>query len=198
MLVALRFPAQLVQWIMTCVTTPSFSIFVNCGLHGFFPAKKGLRQGDPMSPLLFAICMKYMSRLMDFLGKQPDFQFHHRCKALMLNHFAFADDLIMFCHGDVRSVSSMLRCLATFAETSRLVANNGKSAIYSSNMGDDTLHQVIEVSGFACEDLPFRYLGVIINAKKLSHDDCLFLLIKLLLDLGLGGLNTFLMLVELF
>nr|GEY45699.1 hypothetical protein [Tanacetum cinerariifolium] len=44
------FPLVMINWIMVCVTSASFSINVNGNVHGFFNGKRGLRQGDPISP----------------------------------------------------------------------------------------------------------------------------------------------------
>lgn len=48
----LNFPSCLVQWIMVCLGSAKFSVILNGLPYGYFPGKRGLRQGDPMSPYL--------------------------------------------------------------------------------------------------------------------------------------------------
>ncbi|KAL2930341.1 LINE-1 retrotransposable element ORF2 protein [Bienertia sinuspersici] len=99
MLEALNFPQKFIGWIMTCMTTPKFSLVLNGSPCGYFKTTRGLRQGDPLSPLLFVIGMEYLSRIMRKLQENPSFKMHPRCKGLNLTHMCFADDLILCCKG---------------------------------------------------------------------------------------------------
>lgn len=51
------FPLIVRTWIYECISSARFSIAVNGELAVFFASKKGLRQGESISPYLFIIAM---------------------------------------------------------------------------------------------------------------------------------------------
>ena len=92
----LGFPQRFVHLIMLCVETTSFYVAINGSLYGFFPGRCGVRQGDPLSPYLFLICMEYLSRMLKIASQQPGFHYHPKCAFHNICHLAFADDILLF------------------------------------------------------------------------------------------------------
>jgi mannosylglycoprotein endo-beta-mannosidase len=99
------FPALWRKWIKACVCTAttsvlvngSPSVLVNGSLTDEFPLKRGLWQGDPLSPFLFLLAAEGMNVLMQsmvdsniFTGYSIDSQ-----DPLSVSHLQFASDSLL-------------------------------------------------------------------------------------------------------
>uniref|UniRef100_A0A803QGG4 Reverse transcriptase domain-containing protein n=1 Tax=Cannabis sativa TaxID=3483 RepID=A0A803QGG4_CANSA len=71
---AFRMPARFISWIMTCLRATSYTILMNGRVQDNFQGKKGLRQGYPLSPLLFVLIMEYLTRRLSMAASKPDFR----------------------------------------------------------------------------------------------------------------------------
>lgn len=54
---------KLIHLLMDCVSTVSYNVLWNGLESEFFGPQRGLRQGDPISPFLFMLCMDRFSHL---------------------------------------------------------------------------------------------------------------------------------------
>ncbi|XP_021835487.2 uncharacterized protein [Spinacia oleracea] len=190
MLEYLEFPQHFVDLVMQCVSTPMFSLMFNGSMHGFFKSKRGLRQGDPISPLLFVICMEYLSRILHKMCDMSLFSFHPRCREIKLTHLCFADDLILCCKGDYPSILLLLQAFNLFSDSSGLRANQQKSSIYCHGMLERDVQRVVDVSGFTRSFLPFKYLGVPICSQKISVAQCSQLVDKIIATIKVWSSKT--------
>lgn len=92
----LSFPHVFIRWIMLTVFNVSYKYMVNGETPKFMIAKRGLRQGDHISPIIFVIVMEYMHKVLSRLHDQPNFNFHSRCEKLSIINLTFVDDLLFY------------------------------------------------------------------------------------------------------
>ncbi|CAN1261908.1 LINE-1 retrotransposable element ORF2 protein [Linum perenne] len=176
---AMDFPAHFTGWLKSCVFSASYSISLNGGIHGFFPAKKGVRQGDPLSPYLFVIAIEGLSRLLDSAGISRALPYHPQCLKVRLTHLAFADDMMIFSNGSYYGLEVICDILSKFATWSGLRVNPDKCDIFSAGIPDCALASMKSLSGFRIGSLPVKYLGLPLIANKLRVRDCDLLIDKI-------------------
>ncbi|GAB2272237.1 hypothetical protein Dimus_038972 [Dionaea muscipula] len=169
---------------MTCISTAAFSVSVNGEVLGFFRGKRGIRQGDPISPYIFVLVMEYFTRCMRKMGKDPNFRFHPGCKELRIISMCFADDLMIFLKAHDGSLKILKNWLLHFERASGLSTNVSKSALSFGGVGPEKQAQLAGILGFCICPAQFNYLGVPLTAKKLRVE-----LYQPLLDKMLARIN---------
>ncbi|KAL0292691.1 UNVERIFIED_CONTAM: Retrovirus-related Pol polyprotein from type-2 retrotransposable element R2DM [Sesamum radiatum] len=168
-----NFPSRFISWIEQCLTTPTLSISLNGSVHGFFKGARGLRQGDPMSPYLFVLVMEIWHVLLTIRTRnEGSFQHHWKCNELGIVNLSFADDILIFCAGNLESVRMIKHTLAEFAEMSGLHVNPNKSTIILSKAVRSERRAILDLMGFPEAVLPIKYLGVPLIASRLTVADC--------------------------
>lgn len=70
----------MVDWIMACVSSKSYSVCVNGKFHGWFEGKMGLRKGDSLSPYLFTLVMEVLTLILhQKIHMSKEFEYHYLC-----------------------------------------------------------------------------------------------------------------------
>ena len=173
LLLQFGFHSHFVSLIMNNLTSAWFSILVNGRPHGFFQAKQGLKQGDPLSPFLFILVSEALSRGVNNLALQrklQPFALGRHCPTV--SHLAFADDIVIFTRGDKRSVQSLMGFLELYQHGSGQRVNKDKSFyIVSPKCPLAAKRLLARRTGFQYRGLPFVYLGckLVKGKRRMEH-----------------------------
>nr|KAJ0222221.1 hypothetical protein LSAT_V11C200063020 [Lactuca sativa] len=167
------FHPVMIKWIMCCVTTPTFMLSINGSFYGYFEGKRGLRQGCPLSPYLFTLVMETFNLILQRkIRNEKFFKNHWGCKKQKITHLCFADDLMIFCHGNKASVKVIKEALDEFAGVAGLNPNLAKSHIFFGNVKANMKKKILDSLAFVEGKLPMRYLGLPLISTRLFIRDC--------------------------
>lgn len=123
--------------IMSCVTKVKSAILWNGETLEEFSPRRGLRQGDPLSPYLFVLCMERQSALIRNKVEEGSWKGVRVARDTSpLSHLFFADDLILFGETNFNTCNSMMEVLKDFREMSGQSINFSKSKLFVSMMED--------------------------------------------------------------
>lgn len=156
------FDDRWIQLIMMCVTTTNYAVMVNGNPMGSITPTRGTRQGDPISPYLFLICVEALSSLMSkaardgVLSGVPTSR-----RGPWINHLFFADDNLLFCKASVTHWNWMTRILGIYEAASGQKLNKEKTSIFfSRNASSKTKLRILEVAGIPTTQRYDKYLGL--------------------------------------
>nr|GEU44862.1 hypothetical protein [Tanacetum cinerariifolium] len=129
--------------------------------------KRGLRQGDPLSPYLFTMVMEVLTLIIKRRVRESNvFSYHRFCAKLDLVNLCFANDLFLFAYGDTNSARVIMEALDEFKLVSGLVPSLPKSTAYFCNVLNHTKLAILQILPFDEGHLPVKYLGVPLNDWK--------------------------------
>lgn len=171
-------PDKWCMWIDHLLRTSSSRVVVNGETTTYFAHKKGLRQGDPLSPLLFNLAVDVLQRLIgaanDTLKQSLSSKLREPIMALQ-----YADDTAIIARADLTTMVSLKLILRLFSSISGLQINYSKSVFLPLNL-DQSQQELVKII-FACEqtDLPITYLGMPLTFKRPRRGDFLPLIEKL-------------------
>ncbi|KAL0439452.1 UNVERIFIED_CONTAM: putative mitochondrial protein [Sesamum latifolium] len=160
----LGFQGDFVSLIMTCVSTVSFSFMLNGSNFGHIRPKRGIRQGDPLSPYLFLFCAEVFSRMIQYEESRGTLKgVAVRRNGPRISHLFLhdADDTLLF----VQAIEEALLCirgvLEQFEAASGLAINWQKSAaVFSKNIDRNAQFALGQVLGVSVVDRHEKYLGI--------------------------------------
>jgi hypothetical protein len=116
------------NWISLLPSTASTRVLLNERPGKAIDHRRGLRQGDPLSPMLFILVMDTLSRLFSKASKQGLLQpIGH--PAIKFQCSLYADDVILFASPTVLEARVIARIMTIFGDTTGLKTNLSKCSI---------------------------------------------------------------------
>ena len=116
----------------------------------------GLKQGCPLSPLLFNLYINDIAKYLNKNSKEPNI----RLQGFEITHFLYADDLVII-SPTKKGLQDKLDNLSQFAKDKDLTINTKKSQVMIFNRGGKLLKDQFSIDGKPLETVPsYTYLGV--------------------------------------
>ena len=179
-LIAMNFNDRWVQWIMECVTSVHYTLLINGNISQSFYPKKGLRQGDPLSPYLFLMCANILSLALLKAENQK------RIKGVQLGrnsisftHLFFVNDSLLFFKFDNHSLANIQEILNWYCSLPGQSINLSKFDLFCSpNMSDEAKEALAHALQVNLVQFPSKYLGINFKLKGKRVVDFQFLVDK--------------------
>ena len=138
------------NWILGCISSTNFVVLVNGSPSSFFPATHGIRQGCPLSPLLFILVIEGLSLLIEDANRNGKIKGIKISSQLFLTHLLFVDDVILFGLGSFEEWMAFKVILDTFCEASGMCININKSCFLHNDLDEALLRRIFGL-------LPYRF-----------------------------------------
>jgi hypothetical protein len=153
------------------LSTSSTKLLVN-GVPGeFILHHRGLRQGGPLSPVLFLLVMEALNALITkavqayFLQPLAVQQAKHRISL-------YVDDAILFLRPNRDDLLLISQLLKAFGYASGLQTNLAKSSVCPINCTIEDLKVISELLDCEIRNLPCTYLGIPLTIQKPTKSAC--------------------------
>lgn len=158
----LGFERRWVTWIMSCISSVTYSILLNGGQHGFIKPERGIRQGDPLSPFLFILCAEALVSTLnqaELDGKLNGIRLS--AQGPSVHHLLFADDSLLLCKASCEEGAEIVKRLTLYGDASGQIINYAKSSIiFGAKVPQNLREDMQRMLGIEKEGGEGTYLGL--------------------------------------
>ena len=134
----------------------------------WFKCKRGLRQGDPLSPYFFIIVADVLKQL---IGSKSAMRNHPIIPSLPCPILQYVDDTLILLRGSPAAASTLKDVLDDFAAATGQCINYHKSTFIPVHMDENACVAIANILGCPISSFPQPYLGLPLSATKLRNAD---------------------------
>lgn len=169
----LGFNIGFINWVMSCITNVSFVVLINGVASPFFHRQRGLRQGCPLSPLLFLFVAKGLSQLIHFSIRRGEYKGIEIAINLFITHLISMDDILVFCDESKEDISKLQSIMYLFLKATRMSINAHKSSFTHNGFSQAEINRYLSTFLFEVKSLmeSLKYLGFLLkpdSSKKIG------------------------------
>jgi hypothetical protein len=148
-------------------------VLINGATSPFFSSGRGLRQGCPLSPLLFLLVTEGLSRALISAINTGDFQGIKTYPDLRITHLLFVDDVLIFSSGRPRDAETLAAILQLFRDATRMIINSQKSTLSLIGIDEATAALYKTLFPYPLQELQqgIKYLGFQLKANNYHKRD---------------------------
>lgn len=172
MMQQLGFTEKWITWVNSILTSATTSILLNGVPGNTIQCKRGVRQGDPLSPLMFVLAADLLQGVVNRacqLGLlTPPLQNANEQDYPIVQ---YADDTILIMKASQRELFNLKGILQTFTMSTGLKVNFNKTCLVPINMSQDKTQIMAGTFGCSIESIPFTYLGLPLGTTKPTIED---------------------------
>jgi hypothetical protein len=170
------FLAMLVHWLMQLVQGGQTAINVNGEIGPFFRNARGVRQGDPLSPILFDFLVDALAAILSRACQAG----HIRGVVPHLipggiSHLQYADDTLILTEPTDEGIAHLKLLLLCFENMSGLKINFDKSEVLVMGMSAPEQCRIANLLNYKLGQFPIKYLGLPVSSSPLRVSDWDFL-----------------------
>jgi hypothetical protein len=156
-----------------------------------FHCRRGVRQGDPLSPLLFVLAADLLQTLLNRAKNLGLLQLPIPLQsATDFPVIQYADSTLIIMEGCTRQLVFLKSLLQVYAESTGLRVNYSKSMLVPINIEQEKVQVLANTFGCSIGTMPFTYLGLPLGTTKPKVVDFLPLISRC--EKGLISTSTFL------
>jgi hypothetical protein len=164
------FPPRFRNWVVALLVTASSRVLLN-GVAGQ-PIKhgRGLRQGDPLSPLLFVLAIDPITQILELASIHGLLHKLARRTAILRTSL-YADDAAIFIAPSKHDVQNLTAILHAFGEVTGLCTNFHKSSVVPICCHNIDLDDILHGTPVLRATFPLKYLGLPLSPWCLRRAD---------------------------
>eukprot|EP00253_Pinus_taeda_P008065 PITA_08065 len=181
LLTHLGFKVEFINWIMGCISNVCFAVLINGAASQFFKSQRGLRQGCPLSPLIFLLAAEGLSRLISKAKRAGLVTGLEVAVNLFITHLLFVDDILLFTSGNINEIKELKDILEIFLKATGLQINPRKSHLIMEAFSRQEENSISSSLPFEiCNmDQLFKYLGYWLKPFAYRKQDWNWLVAKI-------------------